>query len=386
MDPAAGMKRIVALDMLRGYALVCIMLDHMPISVMRRLTLTNFVVFDAAELFVLLSGFLVGLVWLRVEGREGRAAVQKRFWRRAYEVWRALIVGSVALALLSALLFGLGLKHTAVWSEYANMIVDNPFGYVATIALMWMQPNLLDVLALYVLLIVTVPVAVPLLLRWPVVFMIGSVLLWMVAIPLNAMIPNQRPGPGLLFNPFGWQLLFFCGVAMGAFRVQIMAACKPWSRWITLVAAGIMIFSAMIVFAGKAGDAGKPLREALRLIHGPIDKWSLDGMRLIAALAASWLVAAPLARVFAWMAGTGAGRALADIGRGGLWAFVACVLLSIFGDAAGVVARGNPGDWFMRLGVDIWVMVALWALSAAWLRRQELTAGLRRSASAGPGG
>uniref|UniRef100_UPI00289A02FA OpgC domain-containing protein n=1 Tax=Paracoccus sp. TaxID=267 RepID=UPI00289A02FA len=57
------MKRIAALDMLRGYALVCIMLDHMPISALRQVTLTNFVVFDAAELFVLLSGFLVGLVW-----------------------------------------------------------------------------------------------------------------------------------------------------------------------------------------------------------------------------------------------------------------------------------------------------------------------------------
>ena len=58
------MNRIAALDMLRGYALVCIMLDHMPIGVLRNVTLSNFAVFDAAELFVLLSGFLVGMVWV----------------------------------------------------------------------------------------------------------------------------------------------------------------------------------------------------------------------------------------------------------------------------------------------------------------------------------
>ena len=45
------MKRLIALDMLRGYALVCIMLDHMPISALRRFTLANFAIFDAAELF-----------------------------------------------------------------------------------------------------------------------------------------------------------------------------------------------------------------------------------------------------------------------------------------------------------------------------------------------
>ena len=33
------MNRIAALDMLRGYALVCIMLDHMPMGVLRNVTL-----------------------------------------------------------------------------------------------------------------------------------------------------------------------------------------------------------------------------------------------------------------------------------------------------------------------------------------------------------
>lgn len=367
------MKRIAALDMLRGYALVCIMLDHMPISALRQVTLTNFVAFDAAELFVLLSGFLVGLVWIKVEARQGLLVVQKRFWRRAFQVWRALIVGAVALALLSKLLFVFELNHTAVWSEYSNMIMENPLGYIATVGLMWMQPNLLDVLALYVLLIATVPVMVPLLLRWPVAFMAASVGLWFVAEPLNALIPNQRPGPGLLFNPFGWQLLFFCGVAMGAFRKEITERLKPWSFWVSVLAWGMTIFSSAIVLSWKVGEIGKPLHDLLYLVHGPIDKWSLDGTRLLGVLAASWLVAVPLARPFAWMADTVCGRALAEIGQGGLWAFVACVLLSIFGDAMDMlVPVGSDYAIWLKIGIDLWVIVALWAMSSSWLRREEL--------------
>ena len=96
------MNRLVWLDMLRGYALVSIMVNHMPISVMRGATLPNFSIFDASELFVLLSGFLVGLVWRGIETREGRRVAQRRFARRAFEVWRAMILAALLMALLSA--------------------------------------------------------------------------------------------------------------------------------------------------------------------------------------------------------------------------------------------------------------------------------------------
>lgn len=365
------MSRIGWLDMLRGYALVCIMLDHMPISVLRNLTLTNFVVFDAAELFVLLSGFLVGLVWVKVAVSQGVSVAQKRFWRRAFQVWRALIIGAIALALLSALLFWFDLKHTAVWFQYSIWIIENPLGYIATVALMWMQPNLMDVLALYVLLIATVPVAVPLLQRWPWLFMAGSVAIWLAALPLNEMIPNQRPGPGLLFNPFGWQLLFFIGVALGMYREKVIGVLRPWSLWITIAASLIVLFGFTIVTAARIGEPVQALRDLMFMLHGKIDKWSLDFMRLLAVMAASWLVAVPLSGLFTRIAATRGGIALAEIGRGGLWAFVACVLLSIFGDAMEMMAPKSAFGWVLRVMIDIWVVVALWAMSAAWLRRDE---------------
>ena len=371
------MNRIAALDMLRGYALICIMLDHMPIGVLRNVTLSNFAVFDAAELFVLLSGFLVGMVWVKVEARHGRWTAQKRFLKRAVQVWLALIIGAVLLALFSSLLFALHMNHTAVWFQYSRWIFEHPIGYLATVGLMWMQPNLMDVLALYVLLIATAPVTVPFLLRYPLAALTVSAAIWFFAEPLNALVPNQRPVPGLLFNPFGWQLLFFVGVAMGAFRSQIMPVLLRWRGLITAAAIGILLFSLAIVTAWKIGEPAKQVTQFLRIFHGPIDKWSLDGLRLIAILAASWMVAVPLARPFAWMASTRLGEASAEIGRGGLFSFVVCVLLSIWGDALDMTAPEGWAGFAVRIGIDIWVMVALWAAAATWMRREIWLAALR---------
>ena len=374
------MNRLIALDMLRGYALVCIMLDHMPMGVLRNVTLANFTVFDAAELFVLLSGFLVGMVWVKVEERQGLRAAQWRFLRRAFQVWLALVCGAVLLALFSHLLFALKINHTAVWFQYSRWIWENPLGYLGTVMLMWMQPNLLDVLALYVVLIVTVPVTVPFLTRLPWLAMAVSLAVWWFAAPLNTLVPNQRPG-GLLFNPFGWQLLFFIGVALGAFRRQIMPVLRRQSRLLTVLSVGVLMFGAAILICWRIGEPAKDVAAFLKSIYGEIDKWSLDGLRLMSIMAASWLVAVPLAGIFDWMANTALGRDLAEIGRGGLWSFIACVMLSIWGDALDMMAPANRTGFILRIVIDLWVIAALWVAAALWLRRHEWIGRLRARAA-----
>lgn len=358
------MNRLIALDMLRGYALICIMVDHMPLSPLRWFTLANFSVFDAAELFVLLSGFLVGMVWLSVEQKQGVRAAQWRFAWRAFEVWRALIIGGVVMALLSAALKAAGFDHTAVWFQYAIWVRENPLGYTGVLASMWLQPNLLDVLALYVILLASTPFLVPLLRRFPLSFAAGSVALWWFAPVLNGLVPNHRQG-GLLFNPFGWQMLFYSGVAMGMFRKDFMPVLLRHRRLVTVVSAAMFLFGSAILIALAFGDAALPVRRALKLVYGEIDKWHLDGTRYLAIMGASWLVAVPLAGIMQRLAATSLGVALQQIGKGGLWAFIACVLLSVMGDAF----QMNPADQgiLRRLAVDIWTIFALWWVSVMWL-------------------
>ena len=381
------MKRIAALDMLRGYALVAIMVDHMPDGVMRKFTLANFAVFDAAELFVLLSGFLVGLVWLTVEQKQGRTAARKRFLRRAIQVWLALVIGAILLALLSRFLFESGLRHTAVWSEYARWIFEFPLGYIVTVGTLWMQPNLLDVLALYVIVLAFTPITVPLMLRWPWAFAAGSVALWAVSVPLNELLPNQRGSTsGMLFNPFAWQLLFHTGVAMGLFRKRFMPILHRHATALNILAAVYVVFGLAMAQLWRYGPELKEIFYMLRDIVGSVDKWSLDWVRYLGILLAAWLIAVPLARPMAWLADTVIGRALAVIGRGGLVTFIACVLLSVVGDAL-MTLPGGAGQG-LRFSVELWTLGVLWLVGiveAERSRRKKSSAGGRPSGDAGTG-
>lgn len=362
------MNRIYALDMMRGYALVCIMLNHMPVGVLRAGTISNYAVFDAAELFVLLSGFLVGLVWRKVEAEHGMFAAQKRFARRAFEVWRALLIGAVIMALLSWGLLFFGLKHTAIWTDYARQITTDPLDYLWRVAILWTQPNLIDVLGLYVVLIASAPLLMPALTRQPAAFAIISVGLWMFAIHLNALLPTERANGGLLFNPFGWQVLFYSGAGMGYFRRPLMAALRPWAGVLNILAAMVLMAGVLFAMIGWLGPMGKPLMTAVLGVTGPIDKWSLDFLRYASVMAASWAVALPMSDRLETLAMTRGGRALALIGRGGLMTFILCVLLSILGDAAQMQMRSNQP---FKLVVDVIVVLCLWGAAWAYQRWQD---------------
>ena len=139
-----------------------------------------------------------------------------------------------------------------------------------------------------------------------------------------------------------------------------------------------MSLRSVCVFCGASPGASPIYREAaealgqhlakrgMRLIYGgEIGKWDLDGTRYMAIMGASWLVAVPLAGVMEQMAASRLGVALQQIGRGGLFSFLACVLLSVLGDAF----QMNPLDQgiLRRMAVDVWAMVALWWVSALWL-------------------
>lgn len=191
-----------------------------------------------------------------------------------------------------------------------------------------------------------------------------------MARPLNAMLPNERDGGGLLFNPFAWQLLFFAGVAMGLFRRPVMDALRARSPAVTSLAAFAALYSAGMALLWRWGPDAKHVADLMWHAVGTVEKWGLDWVRLAAVIAWAWLVAVPLARPLGWIAATPPGRGLAAIGRGGLVSFVACVLLSILGDALATNFMATDTAW--RLTVDLFVIVTLWAVAALWLNRDRL--------------
>lgn len=333
---AHAVGRLPLLDVLRGSALVFIMLDHTPQSVLSSFTLSKLAFFDAAELFVVISGFLVGAVWVKIEDAKGPRAASRRFYQRSAELYQSYLVTATLVSLLAGMLTAVNAPFSAIWPGFGERLVETPHTFLLQTATFWSPPNLADVLALYVVLLAVSPLAAPLLRRRPILFFTISIALWICARPLNGLIPSGQESGGLLFNPFGWQLVFFSGAAIAMFRGEILARTRRYGAPLTALAALITLAGLFYAIGRDHPTIGETaLWTEFRALFGEIHKWSLDEIRLVGLLAAAWLVGQIGRGAAAAIAGSAPGRAMAAIGRHGIAGFALGVLLSLAGDALG---------------------------------------------------
>ena len=82
------MKRLVALDFLRGCLLLMMVVDHSP-SRLRLLTDQPFGFFTTAEAFVSVSAFLAGILFCRRAEQYGFPAARASTIRRAWRIYGA---------------------------------------------------------------------------------------------------------------------------------------------------------------------------------------------------------------------------------------------------------------------------------------------------------
>src|SRR4029077_14865585 len=88
--PFAG--RDVRLDLFRGLANWAIFLDHIPHEVLNWITVKNYGISDAADLFVFISGYTAAFVFGRVMIERGYAAAASRLAKRAFTLYAAHII------------------------------------------------------------------------------------------------------------------------------------------------------------------------------------------------------------------------------------------------------------------------------------------------------
>src|SRR5260370_20494754 len=94
--PAAG-KRDVRIDWLRGLAMTCVIINHSKLSsLLSWFTYERFWVVTAAEVFVVLSGVVLGMVYGRRLARDGWPAVVRGLGRRALFLYCMFVGVTVA--------------------------------------------------------------------------------------------------------------------------------------------------------------------------------------------------------------------------------------------------------------------------------------------------
>jgi hypothetical protein len=203
--------RDVRIDVLRGCAHLVIFIDHIPGNPVANFTPQAFGLSDASEVFVFLSGLVCGLVYTRTLLSGGWAATWGKALRRVAQVYVAYLACLFAMVSLVELS-----PHRLQGNGIFFRFFSDPAAFRDAV-LLRTTPGLVDVLYLYMVLLLVLPIGLWLFQRG------GRVAL--LSVSLGVYLADQlcliRP-PAVLgqwfFDPIAWQLLFFVGVSLGAPR------------------------------------------------------------------------------------------------------------------------------------------------------------------------
>jgi len=359
--------RDLRVDIVRGFALWAIFVNHMPGNWLGHVTPRNYTLSDATEAFVLLAGYAAGLAYGLVMDRQGWFFAASRVMGRVFTLYVAhiflLVVFTAQVGLSAA-----GLDAAVYLDElHLDPFATDPYRALFEALLLRYQPSFLNILPLYIVILAMFALAMPLMRRpW---LMLGlSAALWAAARIFDVTLPSWR-GEDWFFNPLAWQLLFFIGCAIGYRPPGGAPLAVPWRRWAgaacwLLLAAGAVLTTLIYLFW--------PFTEARLPDFAPylaaIDKASLHPLRLMTMLALTYLIAHLVARDAAWMRSRPA-LLLALLGQQALPVFCAGIALSFLGRVALEVQDG----WWMQ-GVTnlagIAVLVGI-AVMTAWYGQEK---------------
>jgi hypothetical protein len=227
-----------AIDFWRGYALACIYIDHLAHNIFDRLTMQNFAVSNAAELFVFLAGWSLSLATGGPTQSEAPSRILVRICSRMADIYVAQIaISAIALAILAAAALGFG-DDRFLNLLNAGPVFEQPVRYWVTLAY---QLRYFDILPLdIVLLACAAPIV--LIARKQLAVAVGlSFLLYAICLVSRINLPTWPSEGWWRFNPLCWQLIFTLGFAAGE-----IAALDGWRQ----VRARLLWIAVPIVVAG----------------------------------------------------------------------------------------------------------------------------------------
>jgi len=236
--PASG-SRDYRIDWLRGLAMTCVIINHSQLSsLLSWFSYERLWVVTAAEVFVLLSGIVLGMVYGRRAARHGWAAVVRGLTRRAallYFTFVAVTVSALALAAMGVDVRALAPSggHGRPWF-FAPRTMDTTAW--RDVLLMRTGPWAFEIIGLYVWLVAA---AVPCLLilrrgAWRLLLAASWTLyLW------NRLDPHSITTASFesAFPLLAWQVLFVHGIAIGYHRDRICAYVERLPTWLPIASA-----------------------------------------------------------------------------------------------------------------------------------------------------
>ncbi len=273
-DPTIDEKRDFRLDFLRGIAIVFMVVNHLESRSYFNNVTQGHIYASAAEGFVFLSGFVLGMVTLKRIGKVGLIDAMKKLLERSGVLYITSFILMTSLGLLSIVApqWTLPCFEQAPGAWWQILIAATTFH---------LAPPVIDILQLYVLCLLASPIMFWLMRRglWlPLLAISWS--LW----GLNQLHPHvfsfhplDRDHPYFTFAT--WQLLYVHGLVMGYYKESVG---KIWSRIPKipfLIPMGVIVIGAIIaaqydlqlgIWPTKVSDRALWLNLTDRSINGPV--------------------------------------------------------------------------------------------------------------------
>ncbi len=279
--PPSG-ERELRLDLFRGLALWLIFIDHVSPDLLTWFTIRNYGFSDAAEIFIFVSGYTAAFVYGRSMFESGIVTGTARIVRRVWQIYTAHVLLFAVLIAEVAVVTAIVQQPFYVEEMGVRHFFSEPGDAMVQALLLRFRPLNMDVLPLYVVLMLSLPVVL-LLAKWrPNLPLVLSVALYVVTLRYDLHL-TAYPAGFWSFNPFAWQMLFVFGAWCslgGAKRISgiISSPIVRWAAFAYLLAA----FGVTMTWYFPQLDV---MPRWLKLWIYPIDKTDLDILRFVHFLA-----------------------------------------------------------------------------------------------------
>ena len=284
-------QRDLRLDFFRGLALIFIFIDHIPENILSFFTLQAFQFYDAAEVFIFISGYTAALVYSRTLASQGPFYATAQILRRAWQLYVAHIF--LFMIFIAEVSYLVTTFNNPMYNDEMRVadFLDEPHVAIIKALLLQFQPTFLDILPLYIILLVIFPMILLGLRIQPLLVLIPSFLLYLAVQVIDVSVSAYPEGHVWYFNPLAWQFLFTMGAVLGfggasAGRRRSPAG-APLLMAIIIVAVGFIIKLSWTIHGVWDAVPGLFLKELW-----PVNKNNLSPIRLVPFLASVLVVGA----------------------------------------------------------------------------------------------
>jgi hypothetical protein len=285
--------------------------------------------FDAAEVFIFISGYTAALVYGRILAAQGRLYATARILGRAWQLYVAHVF--LFVLFVAEVSYTVATFNNPMYNDEMGVgdFLQQPHIAIIKALLLEFQPTFLAILPLYIILLVVFPPVLLGLRRQPFIVLIPSCLLYIVVQITNLSVPAYPEGQVWFFNPLAWQFLFIVGASLGLPDGREWRA-RQWQRALLPPALIVVGTGFVIKFSWILHGIWDPFPAIFLRELWPISKSSLSPIRLISFFAMVVIVAA-LIPAGATFLRSRAARPVVLCGQQSLEIFCLGILLSALG-------------------------------------------------------